>query len=85
MLVELLVLHDMALLNLFSLASLVVEQLFSSSGIVLLLKFFNPVFSHFGLNVFAFGFTGFSVLLKDSNEVLDVFLVSLFLGAFFSG
>jgi hypothetical protein len=48
-LVEFLVLHDVALLYFFPLSSLVVEEFFPPSLEVLLFEFFNSVLSHFSL------------------------------------
>jgi hypothetical protein len=65
LLVELLVLLDVGLLALFSLLSLVEDELFLSSVIVLQLELGDPVLGHLCLNILAFNLASVSVLFKD--------------------
>jgi hypothetical protein len=75
MLVEILILLDMCLLNLFLLLLVSKHQLLVLHVVLLLLQLSNPVLGHFSLDVAIFFFAGDSMLLHSSYEVLDVLLV----------
>jgi hypothetical protein len=72
LLVELLVLLNMSLLTLFSLLCLIENELFVTALVVLVLQFSNSVLSHLSLDVLLLLLASPSMVLKDSNEVLDV-------------
>ncbi len=65
LLVELLVLLDVRLLALLPLLRLVEDELLKAAVVVLLLKFGDAVFGHFGLNVLAFPLAGVPMVLQD--------------------
>jgi hypothetical protein len=72
LLVELLVLLNMSLLTLLSLLCLIENELFVTALVVLVLQFCYSVLSHLSLDVLLLLLASPSMVLKDSNEVLDV-------------
>jgi len=72
LLIELLVLLNMCLFTLLSLLSLVEDQLLVTAIVVLMLKLCDSVLGHLSLDIFLLMLTGSSVVLKDSNKVLNV-------------
>ena len=72
LLIELLVLLNMCLFTLLSLLSLVEDQLLVTAIVVLMLKLCDSVLGHLRLDIFLLMLTGSSVVLKDSNKVLNV-------------
>lgn len=67
-LVEILILHEVSLLDLFPLSRLVKDQLLSPSVEVLHLQFLDAVLSHLGLHVLAFHFALFAVLFENGAK-----------------
>jgi hypothetical protein len=65
LLIEFLILLNMSLLALFSLLSLVEDELLITAIIVLLLELFNSVFGHLSLNILALTLASGSMLFKD--------------------
>lgn len=65
LLVEFLILLDVSLLALFSLLSLVEDELVVPAVIVLLLELGNTVLGHLGLHILALALAGLSVLFED--------------------
>ena len=72
LLVELLILLDVSLLALLSLLGLIEDELFVAAVVVLMLQLRDSILRHFCLHVLLLVLTGSSVILKDSDEVLDV-------------
>jgi hypothetical protein len=66
-LVELLVLHEVSLLNFFAFSSLIVYQLFAASIEILDFKFFNAVLCHLGFDIFTLSFALLSMIFQDSS------------------
>jgi len=77
LLVELLVLLDVSLFALLALLSLVKNQLFISSVVVLESQLGDAVLRHLGLHVLALLLASLSVLLQSFDEILDVVGVGL--------
>jgi hypothetical protein len=69
-LVEILVLHEVCLLDLFPLSSLVKDQLLSSPVEVLHLQLLYTVLCHLCLDVLAFHFALFAVILENGSNSL---------------
>ena len=69
-LVEILILHEVGLLNLLSFSSLVKDQLLSPSVEVLHLQLLYTVLRHLSLHVLAFHFALFAVLLENITKSL---------------
>jgi hypothetical protein len=65
-LVEILVLHEVRLLNLLPLPRLVKDQLLSPSVEVLHLQLLNTILSHLSLHILALHLALLAVLLEDS-------------------
>ena len=65
LLVELLVLLDVSLLAFLLLLRLVENQFLTFLLIILLFELFQPLLSHFGLHILAFGFTVVSMLVQN--------------------
>jgi hypothetical protein len=66
-LVELLVLHKVCLLDLFTFAGLLINKLLASACEILYLEFLNAVLCHLCLNILALSFTLLAVVFKDST------------------
>ena len=66
-LIEVLVLHQMSLLDLFSLAGLIINQLFTAAIVILNLELRNAVLGHFCLNILALHLALFTMLFQDST------------------
>ena len=72
LLVELLVLFNVSLLTLFSLLCLIEDELLVTTVVVLMLQLCDSVFGHLCLNVLLLVLASPSVVLQNSDEVLDV-------------
>ena len=66
-LIEVLVLHQMSLLDLFSLAGLIINQLFTTAIVILNLELRNAVLGHLCLNILALHLALFTMLFQDST------------------
>jgi hypothetical protein len=71
-LVEILILHQVSLLDLFALSSLVKDQLLTTTIEILDLKLLNAVLSHLGLDVLAFHLTLFAMFLEDGTRNMEL-------------
>ncbi len=67
-LVEILVLHQMSLFYLLSLAGLIIDQLLATTIVVLHLELLDTVLGHLGLNILAFHLALLTVLLQDGTK-----------------
>jgi hypothetical protein len=70
-LVEILILHQMSLLNLLALSGLVKDQLLTTTIEVLDLKLLNAVLCHLGLHILALHLTLFAMFLKDGTREIS--------------
>jgi len=66
-LVEILILHQVSLLNLLSFAGLIVHKLLTTTVVILNLELLNTVLSHLCLNVLALHLALLAVLLQDGT------------------
>lgn len=67
-LVEVLVLHEVGLLDLLSLTSLLVDEGLTAASEVLNLELFNTVLGHLSLDVFALSFALLAVLFQHGTK-----------------